>query len=795
MLCLDSWNSNDWSYLGEGNANIVLKYLGTNDRLIGKVLRVRKEESFQLQNAEFSQQFLKRIVARLLGHDVIVHYEVVQVTYEFLNAMMCSIQRPAYRLEKTVNFNSTAALILKDVTQPLTIELKPKWGFKPHSQFIKHLKLKEKHCRFCMHSHFRHLNIGDYCPLDLYSANPSKVKRAIRALLTYPDLKKTLKMSMDSMTMDDIEYVLGEILVRDSILKRLQTLQKKLDRLDVEGIMPLYNKYQPYKSDIAIWEKIVDNYLSGTDGDLQRLYEYVLSMTFKDCSLLINMKKVEKSESKAIKMGEYYIEYDIKVIDVDVKNIDKIPYWFKLDQLVQKGQKRSTPVVLYRAPEKLYKLIDFKLPDQGINIEDLFELVQLTLDYSVNPWNPRFLDKLYAGTNPIGVLSELLLSVLNTNAHVYQVSPVLTLMEVEVTRAVGQLLDMGKNAGGLFCPGGSASNLLAMTTARNRLFPSIKTEGYYPYLSDYGKLKVYTSLHSHYSIDKAAQILGLGLNNVVKIPVDNTGKMIAEELEKYILKTIEEGDSPFFINATAGTTVLGAFDPIQSISEIAKRYRCWLHIDGSFGGSTVFSENAKGMLNGSAHVDTFTLNPHKLLGVPLQCSMLLTPHENLFTTSNGLNADYLFHGNPYDLGAGTLGCGRRPDSVKMFLAWKFYGKEGFGKRMDRALRLANQFTDMVRERPNFVLVCDPSPFLQICFWFVPPTLANQKKSLSLVTRELHKRVIESGKFLVDHSPLEGVPDFFRVVVNSPTVRLHADLQELLDVIEQTSESVDWSQLL
>lgn len=82
----------------------------------------------------------------------------------------------------------------------------------------------------------------------------------------------------------------------------------------------------------------------------------------------------------------------------------------------------------------------------------------------------------------------------------------------------------------MFCPGGSASNLLAMTTARNRLFPSIKTEGYYPYLSDYGKLKVYTSLHSHYSIDKAAQILGLGLNNVVKIPVDNTGKMIAEEL-------------------------------------------------------------------------------------------------------------------------------------------------------------------------------------------------------------------------------------------------------------------------
>jgi glutamate decarboxylase len=229
---------------------------------------------------------------------------------------------------------------------------------------------------------------------------------------------------------------------------------------------------------------------------------------------------------------------------------------------------------------------------------------------------------------------------------------------------------------------------------------------------------------------------------------------------------------------------------------IAKKYNCWLHVDGSWGGSAIFSTRVQQETNwfdGSELADTFVLNPHKLLGVPLQCSMLITPHKGhlLFATSNSLKADYLFHGNPYDLGAGTIGCGRRPDAVKIFLAWKFYGRLGLASRVDRALQLARQFTDLVRSRKNFQLVVDPSPFLQICFWFVPPQLADA--DLSKVTRELHRRVNQKGEFLVDHAPLYGVPDFFRIVVNNPTVNLYRDLVRLLDVIEETNASVgDWS---
>jgi glutamate decarboxylase len=170
------------------------------------------------------------------------------------------------------------------------------------------------------------------------------------------------------------------------------------------------------------------------------------------------------------------------------------------------------------------------------NLVGAFKSIKETLKYSVNGWNPRFMDKLYAGTNPIGVISELLIATLNSNVHVYHVSPVLTMMEIHVTRAVGQLLGMGANAGGLLCPGGSASNQLAMVTARNTLYPSIKDTGYMPRpfnpAAEYGKLKIFTSKHSHYSIDKSAQVMGLGVDNIVKVPVDEDGKMQVSALGK-----------------------------------------------------------------------------------------------------------------------------------------------------------------------------------------------------------------------------------------------------------------------
>lgn len=192
------------------------------------------------------------------------------------------------------------------------------------------------------------------------------------------------------------------------------------------------------------------------------------------------------------------------------------------------------------------------LPTEGKGVDGTVQLVQQVLDHSVHTWNPGFLDKLYASTDAVGVGSELLLGALNANVHVYSAAPVVTLMEVTVIRALGRLLGYGEKAGGMACPGGSASNTLSLITARNKAFPYIREEGYRPEEHP----SIFTSEQSHYSVDKAAAVIGLGSRRVYKVACDEEGRMIPEDLEARILESKARGETPFYVNATAGSTVL-----------------------------------------------------------------------------------------------------------------------------------------------------------------------------------------------------------------------------------------------
>lgn len=191
----------------------------------------------------------------------------------------------------------------------------------------------------------------------------------------------------------------------------------------------------------------------------------------------------------------------------------------------------------------------------------------------------------------------------------YKVSPALTLVEKTVARALASLFGFtGQHAGGITQPGGSASNLTALVIARNSLHPEIKVNG-----CGSKRLVLFTSAHGHYSFEKAAQICGLGSAAARTVPVDAQGRMIPAELERSILKEQANGCTPFFVNATAGTTVLGSYDPLHDISLICKKYSLWMHVDASWGGPVIFSKTLKTKMKGSGFADSLTVNPHKML--------------------------------------------------------------------------------------------------------------------------------------------------------------------------------------
>lgn len=150
----------------------------------------------------------------------------------------------------------------------------------------------------------------------------------------------------------------------------------------------------------------------------------------------------------------------------------------------------------------------------------------------------------------VGIISELLLAVLNTNVHVYAVSPVLTLMEKNVTKRLAELIGFPAGSGGFAQPGGSASNASSIVIARNALFPETKEHG-----MGGRRYTLFTSAHGHYSVEKAAQMYGFGSAAVIPVPVDEAGRMIPSELERLVEEGKAKGDTPFYVNATAGTTV------------------------------------------------------------------------------------------------------------------------------------------------------------------------------------------------------------------------------------------------
>jgi glutamate decarboxylase len=343
------------------------------------------------------------------------------------------------------------------------------------------------------------------------------------------------------------------------------------------------------------------------------------------------------------------------------------------------------------------------------------------------------------------------------------------------------------HAGGIVTQGGSASNTTSIIIARNNLYPDSKTAGNGNY-----KFVLFTSGHGHYSLEKAAQMCGLGSDNVWSVPIDSQGRMIPSELEKLVQKAKDEGRTPLYVNATAGTTVLGSFDPFQEISQICKKHNLWLHVDGSWGGPVIFSATQKYKLAGVELADSLAVNPHKMMGVPITCSFLLAPDLRKFHKANTLPAGYLFHegnngGDVWDLADLTLQCGRRGDSLKLALSWIYYGKSGFEAQIDHAFDIATYFASGVEKHEDLLLVSEnPPPCLQVCFYFAKGgELRDQKEENTRITSEVVQRLIPVG-FMVDYAPGEK-GSFFRVVVNRQTRK--GTIDGLIKAIEQAGKDV------
>ena len=200
------------------------------------------------------------------------------------------------------------------------------------------------------------------------------------------------------------------------------------------------------------------------------------------------------------------------------------------------------------------------------------------------------------------------------------------------------------------------------------------------------------------------------------VPTNDFGQMNAEALKAMITEDVAKGFTPIMVNATAGTTVLGAFDPIEPLRAICDAHQMWLHVDGAYCGSVLFSEAYKHLIKGASTVDSFSFNAHKMIGTPLSCSIIVAKDKKHLYNSFSNDASYLYQTDhdEFNLGKTSLQCGRRNDALKFWTLWKRVGTNGLQEIVDHQFALADVAREYIRSNDDYTLYSyDES--ISVCF--------------------------------------------------------------------------------
>ncbi|MCF0238198.1 MAG: diaminobutyrate decarboxylase, partial [Sphaerochaetaceae bacterium] len=347
------------------------------------------------------------------------------------------------------------------------------------------------------------------------------------------------------------------------------------------------------------------------------------------------------------------------------------------------------------------------------------------LPHLLRTWSPRYMPHLHAPALTETIASELLIASFNDSMDSWDQGPAATEVEEFVIHGLLELFDFGKSRGyggasiseygpdGTFTSGGSQSNISAIIAARDWYCQSslnwdVKGKGLPP---SYNKLRLYTSEISHFSMDKACHILGLGYDAVRKIPVDSLCKVDINAFEEMVASDVKEGLLPFCAVATLGTTDFGSIDNIEAMRVVCDKYGMHLHGDGAYGGALSMSSKYYNRLGKVSLLDSLTVDFHKMFLFPISCSVVLFKEGKKLDCFE-LHADYLNREEDEEEGyinlvGKSFQTTRRFDALKVLMAFQTRGKTGMASFIEKNLDTATYFYNCLHNDDAFIAPVKP----------------------------------------------------------------------------------------
>ncbi|MEE2954407.1 MAG: aminotransferase class V-fold PLP-dependent enzyme [Bacteroidota bacterium] len=424
----------------------------------------------------------------------------------------------------------------------------------------------------------------------------------------------------------------------------------------------------------------------------------------------------------------------------------------------------------YISPKEIGDKIDVSLNDTPINRHEFERALKKIIIATPKTSSKLFFNQLFGGRHSKAVLGDLLAVLLNNSMATYKIAGPQVAIEKEIINKIGSIIGYNKNfLGGTFPTGGSMSNFMSLIMARDQYDIEAKN------LGNKKNLTIYACENAHYSIGKNASFSGIGRNNVRYIKSNKHGEMNVGALENKIEKDINLNKTPIYVNTTVGTTVLGSFDDIEKIAIVCKKYNIWLHVDGSYCGSVIFSKKYQDLIKGINLSNSFCFNPHKTLGAPLSCSILLVQNKKHLYNSFSNEADYLYQtsDDSYNLGKVSFECGRRNNALKFWTLWKSIGKKGLSKMIEHEFMLAETAKNYIKANSNYQIY-NSKPSLSVCF--------NYK---NFEPEELCRKLYEKNKLMISYGRFKKNKFIRLVTVNSSNTE--EDIYQMFKTLENFAE--------
>ena len=352
-------------------------------------------------------------------------------------------------------------------------------------------------------------------------------------------------------------------------------------------------------------------------------------------------------------------------------------------------------------------------PESFANIWNDFE--RIILPGIVHWGHPQFMGYFGSTTTGPGILAEMIAAALNVNAMMWRTSPAATELETVVLRWLREWLALPESFEGVVYDTASISTLHALAAAREQAATAVRESGLTG--ANLPIFCLYTSDQAHSSVEKAAIALGLGEQNVRRVPTDSAFRMEMSALKHFVEEDLHRGFKPLAVVATVGTTSSASVDPIEAIARLCREYGMWLHIDAAYGGGLALLPEAAAIREGWGDADSFVINPHKMLFVPFDFSALYVREIARLRRVFALVPDYLGGDSArsdIDYMDYGIQLGRRFRAIKAWFVWRSFGREGIAARIREHLRLARLFAEYLEKDGRFE-VRAPVTMGVVCF--------------------------------------------------------------------------------